>query len=85
MKQFYYCIRIINICNFFSNYFFKIIIQCMQIFLAFSFKINIFKLCKSTIMSVIIFKLNGNVLAALALSDILFYANESSFAREQII
>jgi hypothetical protein len=25
------------------------------------------------------------VLAALALSDILFYANESSFAREQII
>ena len=33
----------------------------------------------------IIFKLNDNVLAALGLSEILFYANESSFARDQII
>jgi hypothetical protein len=67
------------------QFFFKLFSMYADFFLAFSFKINILKLCKSIIMSVIMFKLNGNVLAALALSDILFYANESSFAREQII
>ena len=58
----------------------------MQIFFLHIFLKNMnLNLCKSTIISLIIFKCNGNVLAALALSGILFHANESRGARDQMI
>ena len=87
MKHFYNFLKIIK--NYFFQKFFQNFIKIYNfkyanLFLKFKKK-YILKVCKSTTISVIIFKLNDNVLAALGLSEILFYANESSFARDQMI